>query len=100
MTTVTRTIFGWFQDPYHQHELRYFSEGSPTKLVRDAGLESFDLPPDTPMPEAPVPAPHTDQFSVSTDMRRADDAEREAPFDRRAACQQATSAIIRFGSSD
>ena len=56
MTTVTENTWGWFSDPYHEHECRYFSEGNPTKLVRDAGLESFDPPPDFPMPEAPVPA--------------------------------------------
>ncbi|HVA03388.1 MAG TPA: hypothetical protein VMU64_06520 [Acidimicrobiales bacterium] len=43
---------------------------APSQLVRDSGLESFDPP------------------------------EREAPFDRRTACQKATSSIVRFGSSD
>jgi hypothetical protein len=33
-------------------------------------------------------------------MRRADDAEREAPYDRRAASAKAISSIVRFGSSD
>jgi len=100
MTRVTTTTWGWFSDPYQKHEYRYFSEGNPTKLVRDSDLESFDPPPDTPMPESLVPAPSQGPGPTGgADMRRADDAEREAPYDRRAACQRATSAIVRFGSS-
>jgi hypothetical protein len=26
---------GWYRDPYLVHEDRYFSDGQPTKLVRD-----------------------------------------------------------------
>ena len=101
MATLTATTWGWFRDPYHVHEDRYFSEGAPTKLVRDSGLESFDAPPDLPVPEPPVRAPsHADRPATSSDMLRADDVEREAPYDRRAACQKATTAIVRNGSSD
>jgi len=102
MTTVTATTWGWFSDPYHEHECRYFSEGNPTKLVRDAGLESFDPPPDIPMPESPVRAMSraANPTGGGVDMRRADDAEREAPYDRRAAYRRAISSIVRFGSSD
>jgi hypothetical protein len=93
--------FGWFFDPYHLHEYRYFSAGAPTKLVRDSGHESYDPPPDTPLTAPPVPAtPSAGPWHDGTDMRRADDAGRAAPYDRRAACQVATTAIIRFGSSD
>lgn len=99
MATVTEMTFGWFQDPYHLHQDRYFSAGQPTKLVRDAGLESYDPPPDIPLPEPPTPAAsHANHSSGGADMRRADDAEREAPYDQRAACQKATSAAVRFGS--
>jgi hypothetical protein len=101
VTAVTTTTGGWFSDPYHEHEYRYFSEGNPTKLVRDSGFESFDPPPDIPVPDSLVPAPSPAPGPTGGgDMRRADDAEREAPYDRRAACQRATSAIVRFGSSD
>jgi hypothetical protein len=31
-------------------------------------------------------------------MRRADDAERQAPYDSRAACDVATNAVRRYGS--
>jgi hypothetical protein len=36
---------GWFVDPFGAHEFRYFSDGSPTRLVRDGGVESYDEPP-------------------------------------------------------
>ncbi len=44
---------GWFSDPFRQHKARWFSDGSPTALVRDDGVESHDPPPDTPY-AAPV----------------------------------------------
>jgi hypothetical protein len=33
---------GWNADPIGRHEERYFSQGEPTKLVRDGGRESYD----------------------------------------------------------
>jgi hypothetical protein len=101
MVTAPNSTFGWFLDPYHLHEFRYFSGGIPTKLVRDAGLESFDPPPDIPLPGPPTRAARTaPRSSGPADMRRADDAEREAPYDQRTACRKATNAIIRFGGAD
>ncbi len=38
---------GWFSDPYLLHKARWFSDGSPTALVRDDGVESTDPPPTT-----------------------------------------------------
>ena len=38
-------LHGWQADPYGMHEQRYFSQGQPTKLVRNRGLESYDPPP-------------------------------------------------------
>jgi len=39
--------WGWHPDPYAQHQERYVSvDGTPTKLVRDFGRESYDPPPD------------------------------------------------------
>ncbi len=35
---------GWCTDPTGAHEERWFSWGQATKLVRDAGVESFDEP--------------------------------------------------------
>jgi hypothetical protein len=100
MTTITATTWGWFRDPYQLHEDRYFSEGNPTKLVRDAGHESFDPPPNRPLPGPPVPVPgRASQSTGGADLRRADDAERESPYDRRAGCDQATHAALRYGST-
>ena len=47
---------GWFTDPYQLHKARWFSDGRPTALVRDDGVESTDPPPDTPysVPLEPV----------------------------------------------
>ncbi|MGP0029718.1 MAG: hypothetical protein ACLPVF_04345 [Acidimicrobiales bacterium] len=44
---------GWYTDPFGRHEARWLSNGAPTKLVRDAGQESYDDPPD----EAPSLVP-------------------------------------------
>ena len=39
-------VWGWHPDPFGMHEERYISaDGVPTKLVRDAGKESYDPPP-------------------------------------------------------
>ena len=38
---------GWYKDPYHRHEDRWISDGKPTALVRDAGVEAHDPPPAT-----------------------------------------------------
>jgi hypothetical protein len=49
---------GWFTDPFGRHEARWLSFGTPTKLVRDGGVESYDEPPDeetTDVPERIVP---------------------------------------------
>ncbi len=40
-------LHGWQMDPFGVHEQRYFSQGQPTKLVRDRGIESYDPPPVT-----------------------------------------------------
>ena len=40
---------GWFTDPYRRHEARWLSDGKPTMLVRDQGVETYDDPPDAPV---------------------------------------------------
>ena len=47
---------GWQPDPFGIHELRYFSQGEPTKLVRDGSDESYDPPPTGSTPSAPAPS--------------------------------------------
>jgi hypothetical protein len=41
----SRKLQGWHADPFGLHEQRYFSAGTPTKLVRDGSVESYDEPP-------------------------------------------------------
>ena len=53
----------WCVDPFGRHEARWFSQGNPTALVRDDGVESQDPPPEnafadrlwTSLPPAPNP---------------------------------------------
>ena len=42
----TDGVEGWCTDPFGRHEARWMSNGTPTKLVRDGGMESTDEPPD------------------------------------------------------
>jgi hypothetical protein len=63
---------GWYRDPYAIHEDRWMSEGQPTKLVRDGGTESYDPPPDLPLPAELAPVASAEDSSGS-DLRRADE---------------------------
>jgi hypothetical protein len=69
---------GWYQDPYHLHTDRWFSDGQPTDLVRDGRVESRDAPPDTPYPGPLVEAVEVPPVDGS-DLRRADEAEEGRP---------------------
>ena len=81
---------GWYQDPYQLHEERWLSGGQPTRLVRDGQTESYDEPPDLPLPDVLVPAGSAgDEPDSGSDLRRADEASGEPPYsaeqERRAA---------------
>ena len=69
---------GWYRDPYEIHEDRWFSDGQPTKLVRDQGVESDDEPPPRapPLPLVPVAE---NQEGDSSDLQRADEPKKEWP---------------------
>jgi len=41
---------GWYRDPFGVHENRWFSDGDPTKLVRDGAAVAYDEPPPGPVP--------------------------------------------------
>jgi hypothetical protein len=43
---ASRELQGWHPDPFGLHEMRYFSVGIPTKLVRDGRVEAYHEPPD------------------------------------------------------
>ena len=73
---------GWYLDPYGIHQDRWFSQGQPTKLVRDEGRECYDPAPDQPLPVGDlVPAAvGGEDVGDGADLRRADDASSD-PFD-------------------
>jgi len=75
-----QTIEGWYLDPYGIHERRWMSGGKPTSLVRDAGAEVNDAPPDGPPSRPVVPAPVVES-ALGGDLRRADDADKEPSRD-------------------
>jgi hypothetical protein len=66
---------GWFKDPYQRHEARWMSDGTPTALVRDAGVESQDAAPDEPMPVEIEPVEVEAIPGDSSNLKRADGAE-------------------------
>lgn len=74
---------GWFTDPFGLHEARWLSQGTPTKLVRDRGVESYDEPPDEVPDHEPVRIEEDVAPDGGADLLRADDAEALAPADIR-----------------
>ncbi len=36
---------GWYRDPFETHQMRWFSDGVPTDLVRDEDVEAYEPPP-------------------------------------------------------
>jgi hypothetical protein len=65
---------GWYRDPYGLQDDRWFSDGRPTRLVRDSGVESYDDPPSENSPAELVPVAGGPAYS--SDTERADAAER------------------------
>jgi hypothetical protein len=66
---------GWFKDPYGRHEARWVSDSTPTALVRDAGVESQDEPPDEPITVKMERVAAETIPGESSDLKRADAAE-------------------------
>jgi len=81
---------GWYRDPYGIHQDRWFSQGEPTKLVRDGRRESYDPAPGEPPPEGDlVPAGQgVEEARNGADLRRANDAS-SGSYDPAAARQAA-----------
>ena len=63
---------GWFADPFGVHESRWFSQGTPTALVRDGRKEAQDPPPEPTWTGRLVPAAF-EPGTASDDLPRADD---------------------------
>ena len=88
---------GWYRDPYLVHEDRYFSQGEPTKLVRDGGTECFDPPPPGPAKADLVEVPDSGEAD-GRDLRRADDsAAGPAIYDKKAAYLAALDSVAVYG---
>jgi len=67
---------GWYVDPFARHEARWFSEGTPTDLVRDGRSESHD-PPDAGFTGPVETLPEAGDGS-GEDLLRADEPTRDA----------------------
>jgi len=48
------SLEGWYTDPYQRHEARWMSQGTPTSLVKDGGIEGSDPVGDEPFEVTPV----------------------------------------------
>ena len=57
------------------------SQGTPTALVRDGDVEGRDPAPNEPFTVTPERLGDNPSPNGGTDLRRADDAERESPYD-------------------
>jgi hypothetical protein len=76
--TIVREVNaeGWYQDPYKIHEDRWYSEGTPTALVRDGDVEAQDPPPPGDAPAGPLLRSRAHgEPAGPDDLRRADEAE-------------------------
>ena len=71
---------GWYRDPYGLHGDRWFSDGRPTSLVRDQGIESHDESPQG-EPSLPLEPVAEIEESDGRDLLRADDAEWESEYE-------------------
>jgi len=67
---------GWYRDPYGIHSDRWFTDGKPTSLVRDQGVESRDEPPPGEAPPLLVPVAEN-QESDGSDLLRADEPKKD-----------------------
>jgi hypothetical protein len=82
---------GWFKDPYRRHEARWMSDGTPTALVRDGGVESQDVPPDE-LIAGPLEREEPGTRANAVDLKRADDAAPAEPDYARTAADAFTRA--------
>ena len=74
---------GWYVDPYGLHDDRWISDGAPTALVRDGGVESQGPPPGAPY-TGPLERVEETPPGHGEDLLRADSAEHGKPFDPKA----------------
>jgi len=91
---------GWYRDPYAIHEDRCFSDGTPTKLVRDGGQEGYDPPPDRPLPDCELVSAESADGVTAGSLRRGDDAfNDDPPYDAERARDDASPAFDMSGGA-
>jgi hypothetical protein len=91
---------GWYRDPYLVHEDRWFSDGQPTKLVRDGGAETYDPPPPGP-PKAELAEVPENPACDGNDLRRADSLSAgPAAYDSKKAYLAAMDSVAVYGPSN
>lgn len=64
---------GWYVDPFGVHGARWISDGIPTGLVRDGGVEAEDAPPDRPF-DGPLEPIADAEAEDGADLLRADES--------------------------
>ncbi len=79
---------GWYTDPYQRHAARWISKGVPTHLVRDGTVEGNDPVTDEPFKVTPTRI-EGHPVEDGSDLKRADDAERDGAYDPKAATRAA-----------
>ena len=85
---------GWYTDPFGRHEARWMSDGEPTKLVRDAGVDSYDAPPHEAPCQATVKIEHP-EVGRADDGRRADSAQAGEPPDSRGGAERVLDGFVQ-----
>ena len=81
---------GWCTDPFELHEARWISAGTPTKLVREGEVETYDPVPTAAATTAAIPVHALASAADGADLLRSDRAVR----DPRAAMNRAASMIL------
>jgi hypothetical protein len=81
---------GWCTDPFELHEARWISAGTPTKLVRDGAVESYEAVPAVEATATAIPLHDPSGATHGADLLRSDRAIR----DQRAAMNRAASRIL------
>jgi hypothetical protein len=74
---------GWHPDPFGLHEVRYFSAGRPTKLVRDGRVDTYDEPPQDSFAATAAVSAVDGHAAVASDVRAAGTSPRQPAQPRR-----------------
>jgi hypothetical protein len=85
-------VEGWYTDPFQRHEARWMSQGAPTELVKDGEVEGNDPVTGEAFKVTPVRI-EGHPASDGSDLKRADDAERDGPHDPKSATRAAWDAF-------